>query len=282
MDLVQSVGAASLDLEQRIGIVRIREADEIQGVERRLGADIRYVSIHDKYVKARDIYDEITKRYQNRPALMWAYDWLPFYLVGLLAIGSTEWLINYDILYRFFGIPALAIGVTLILLLAVALAAHGHGIIIKQGGHRFHDRQYGKRFSDWGLLAISTLCLIIVLCIAGGTRYVTALYDIADTCKPDAFGRVVQCDVHVIRDVVLSLLANVLAWVVGVFFAYLTHDADPDYMDATSEAKKTFRIYRRSRRKADREIIAIQLICAKEIKELQHLYAANKLSLAKV
>ena len=37
------------------------------------------------------------------------------------------------------------------------------------------------------------------------------------------------------RDVLISLLANVAAWIVGVFLSYMSHDDDPDYAGATRQ-----------------------------------------------
>ena len=59
--------------------------------------------------------------------------------------------------------------------------------------------------------------------------------------------------VHPLRDVLLSLLANVAAWAIGVFIAYLMHDADPVYMQATRQYERAEREYHRLRRDTEDE-----------------------------
>lgn len=264
-----------MNYEARVAQVRARESDEVQSVERRQLINTRYLAIRQRYLDARERYEIIAKRHQHRPVTMWASDWKAFYVLALLAIGSVEWLINYDILYRFFQIPAWAAGVTIALGLAVALASHGLGVLIKQGPHRFHHRQYGRRSSDWGLLALSTVSILAVLAVAAASRYVVYLHDIADTCKPDVFGRPVVCDIHPARDVAISLFGNGLAILVGVLFSWYVHDEDPDYMAATADFRQADRRFQRARRGPDKEIRAIHLRADKEIKHLANEFGVD-------
>ncbi|MFO1025681.1 MAG: hypothetical protein U1E70_10880 [Acetobacteraceae bacterium] len=263
-----------MEYEARVAKVRSQETSEVEAVERRLLIDTRYVAKRQRYTDAKERYDIIAKRHQNRPAMMWASDWRILYVLCLLAIGSVEWLINYDILYRFFQIPAWAAGVTIALGLAVALASHGLGVLIKQGAHRFHHRHYGRRSSDWGLLALSLVSILAVLAVAGASRYVVYLHDIADTCKPDVFGRPVVCDIHPARDVLISLFGNGLAILVGILFSWYTHDEDPDYMAVTADFRQATRHFHRARRRAEREIAAIHLRADKEVKHISNEFGA--------
>jgi len=257
-----------MDFEARVAKVRAQESSEVESVERRLLIDTRYLAIRQRYLNAQERYDVIAKRHQHRPAMMWVSDWRVLYVLCLLAVGSVEWLINYDILYRFFQIPAWAAGVTIALGLAVALASHGLGVLIKQGAHRFHHRHYGRRTGDWGLLALSTVAILAVLAVGGATRYVVYMHDIADTCKPDVFGRPVACDIHATRDVLISLFGNGIAILVGMLFSWYTHDEDPDYMAATADYRQAARRYHRARRRAERQIAAIHRGADKEIKHI--------------
>jgi hypothetical protein len=65
----------------------------------------------------------------------------------------------------------------------------------------------------------------------------------------------------------LSLLANLAAWAVGVFVAYIAHDPDPEYMEATHERGKAQRRYNARRRRFNREIESIRARYGKEIGE---------------
>jgi len=263
-----------MEFEARVAAVQAREASEVEAVERRLGIDTRYLAKRQRYVDTKERFTVIANRHQNRPATMWARDWKVFYILGLLAVGSVEWLINYDILYRFFQIPAWAAGVTIALGLAVALASHGLGVLIKQGAHRFHQREYGRRAGDWGLLGMSTVAILAVLLVGAATRYVVYMHDIADTCKPDVFGRPVACDIHAVRDVLISLFGNVIAILVGMLFSWYTHDDDPDYMVATADFRQAQKRFHRARRRPEREIAAIHLRAEKEIQHIRNEFGA--------
>ncbi len=64
-------------------------------------------------------------------------------------------------------------------------------------------------------------------------------------------GEQAMVEISPLRDVLISLLANLAAWAVGVFIAYFSHDLDPDFMDATLQHKSASRAYYRSRHRTD-------------------------------
>ena len=147
----------------------------------------------------------------------------PVYLLALACVGITEWLINYTTFFLFFGIPAIAAGTTLILAGLLAFASDGHGAILKQWTHRFgHHAERIKRIADWRYLALATLALLVVLAAAGGSRYMAALRVMREQAGPNILGSdvAVQSDPGI--DVLLSLLANLAAWLVGIFLAYVS------------------------------------------------------------
>ena len=65
----------------------------------------------------------------------------------------------------------------------------------------------------------------------------------------------------------LSLLANIAAWLVGVFLAYVAHDADPEYMEATHERGRARRLFNRRRARVVRDIEGIRARFGKQITE---------------
>jgi hypothetical protein len=154
----------------------------------------------------------------------------PLYWFGIMSIGAAEWLINYDTLFLFFGVPAIAVGSTLILGIALGFAAHGHGKLIKQWGASFGQQvNRHDRFSNYRLFWLAAFSLIIVLAAAGGSRYAAAMHVMRGQPSINIIGQVIE--VNPIRDVLISLLANIAAWVVGVFFAWFCHDKDPRYAE---------------------------------------------------
>ncbi len=233
------------------GLAQARDA-KIAAAEAAMAQDGRYRQAAARFGEAEQLWTEARDRNGGRAPNMRGLS--PFYWAGLLLIGVAEWLINYDTFFIFTGIPAIAVGATAVLGVALAFAAHGHGSILKQWAFRFGaHRERARRFGDWRLIGLSTLALLVVLAAAGGSRYAAVLHTIASQAGPNLLGADAVIEVHPLRDVLLSLLANVAAWLVGVFLAYLTHDVDPDYVDATHQyAVASRRFYRRRAPVVDR------------------------------
>ncbi len=72
------------------------------------------------------------------------------------------------------------------------------------------------------------------------------------------------------RDVLLSLLWNVMAWAAGVFVAYLTHDKDPDYMDATFQYNRAARRYHVARRPLLEKLKTIDARYQREVETMRN------------
>jgi len=152
----------------------------------------------------------------------------------------------------------------------LAFAAHGHGLLLKQWSYRFGaHRATIDRFGDWRLMALSTFSLLIVIGAATGSRYAAVMHQFSGLTDINILGPDAQISVNPIRDVLLSLLWNVMAWAVGVFIAYMAHDKDPDFMDATQQYNKARRWYERHRRPVDAKQEQIDARLAKEIEKLE-------------
>jgi hypothetical protein len=91
---------------------------------------------------------------------------------------------------------------------------------------------------------------------------------------PDA-----QISVDPMRDVLLSLLWNIMAWAAGVFIAYMAHDKDPDFMDATRQYNRAHHLYQGLRRPI---VNKIRQIKAKLTKDIERLEAAARTRAADV
>jgi len=188
----------------------------------------------------------------------------------MLCVGVAEWLINYDVFFLFAGVVAIAAGATIVMGVLLAFAAHGHGSLFKQWSYRFGEhRDSIDRRGDWRMLALSTFSLLIVLGAATGSRYAAVMHQLAGQPQINLLGSDAQISVDPMRDVLLSLLWNLMAWAVGVFIAYMAHDKDPDFMDATRQFNRSHRAYRRLRRPVVNRIRQIKARLTKDIERLE-------------
>jgi hypothetical protein len=266
------------DLESELVAARERAERDERDAEARLEADENYRRVRDEFRVAETRFRGMRTNHENRDANMLA--WHPAYWVALLCIGVAEWLINYDVFFLFAGVVAIAVGATAIMGVLLAFAAHGHGLLFKQWSYRFGDhRDVIDRRGDWRMLALSTFSLLIVLGAATGSRYAAVMHELAGQPATNILGADAQITVDPLRDVLLSLLWNLMAWAVGVFIAYLAHDKDPEFMDATHQFNRTHRRYRRLRRPL---VNRIRQIKARLTKDNERLEAAARTMAADV
>jgi len=248
-------------LEAEVEKAKEKRDAELAQIERQLESSRKYVETRDRFNDAKRRWDDKRAVYGNREANTFAQT--KFYLLLIFLIGVAEWLINYDTFYLFTGVPAIAAGATLILGFLLAFAAHGWGTLLKQWTYRFgQQRERGDRFSDWRMFGLSIASLLVVLVAAGGSRYAAALHVMSGI--PNLLGNI---DVNPLRDVLISLLANLGAWLLGVFIAYVSHDPDPDFMDATRQYKSASHAFIRARRRYEDQIRTVEARYAKEIEQ---------------
>ncbi len=241
-----------------IGAVRQAEA-ELADSERRRGEELagieKKLEANDEYVRRRDAKDTSQVRWKDlqdvhsgRAATVFGFS--PLYVALIACIGVAEWFINYDVLLQFTGVPAIAAGSTVLLGALLAFAAHGYGELLKQWSFRFSEsREPAERARDWRFLGLSTSALLIVLAAAGCSRYAAALQVLTTQSHHSLLSDVGVSDVNPMRDVLISLLANVAAWIVGVFLSYIAHDDDPDYAAATRQWTRAHAAWTKLRRK---------------------------------
>ena len=225
---------AASELEAETASREARAREEIDAITRRAEADHAWRETNERYAEARTRFDASRLAHGNRDANMRAMH--PLYWVALLLVGGAEWLINYDTLVLFFGIPAMAIGATAILAVAMAFASHAHGTIWKQWGHRFgRHRDASQRAPSQRLFGIGTLALLFVLLFAGFARFSVVMHQASAQPAQNILGAQAQITFDPSRDVLISMLANLLAWLVGCFLSFLCHDEDPAHMAATHQ-----------------------------------------------
>lgn len=259
---------ALLEVEEEISAARARAARDEHDVEEHLESDQNYVRARNDLRLAETRYQRLKTDHENRDANMGAHN--PLYWCGLLCIGVAEWLINYDVFFLFAGIAAIAAGATIIMGVLLAFAAHGHGMLFKQWSYRFgQHREAIDRRGDWRMLALSTFSLLIVLGAATGSRYAAVMHQLAGQPAINLLGPDAQISADPMRDVLLSLLWNIMAWAAGVFIAYMAHDKDPDFMDATQQYNRAHRRYQVLRRPVVNKLRQIKAKLAKDIERLE-------------
>jgi len=196
----------------------------------------------DNFQQAQTRLKQKKDEHANRAPVMRSYS--KAYWGALLAIGCAEWLINYDVFLLFTGVPAIAGGATIILGVLLAYAAHAHGEVLRQWTYRFNAAagRDGQN-SSIRLLALATIALLVVLGAAGGSRYAAVLRTLASQSGANILGAASIIEVDPLRDVLLSLLANFGAWIVGVFISFYSHDRDPVYMETQHQFDRSNRLY---------------------------------------
>ena len=232
-------------LGQQLDDQKLKTEHAIADVDRRAASDKRYVTARENWDDSRRRYDQFRARHGNRDAVTWGGS-LPYW-VTLLAVFAAEWLINYDVVLQFFGIPAIAFGTTAVLGLLVAFAAHVHGMVWRQWSYRFgQHRMAADRSGDWRNLSLASLALTLVLLAAGWMRYIAAVKAVGSGAASNLLGAEAGIDVDPSRDVLVSLLANLGAWLAGCFLSLFAHDPDPEHMSATKQKARWDRRYARA------------------------------------
>lgn len=260
---------AVANLDRDIEAMARRRDDEIAQAEQEFGQNHRYYEVKDDFERAESRLKGLQLEHGNRAANMAATR--PTYWIALFCLGVAEWLINYDVFFMFTGVVAIAAGATIVMGLLLAFAAHGHGMVLKQWSYRFgQDKDIRDRFSDWRLFWLATFSLLIVLGAAGGSRYAAVMHQMAGQTAPNLLGADAMIEFNPTRDILLSLLWNVMAWAAGVFVAYFAHDKDPNYMDATRQRRRTSRAYHRFRGPLVDKLRTVEARFAREIEARQN------------
>ena len=254
---------------EEISELRRKCAREEADRERTLEANTKYTQVKERYDNAESRFKQKFAENDQRVPVLWGYS--PTYIIALAFTGVAEWFINYDVFVRFLQVPAWAAATAIILGALLAFSAHGYGKLLKQWAYRFgRARTPAQRFTDWRFLALSSLGLAIVLVAAGGSRYAAVMRLIGNAPTINLLGGEASIDINPLRDVLISLLGNIGAWVVGVFWAYIGHDQDPDYMEAAHERTKAQNLYTRFRRDLDADKETIRARYAIEISKKEN------------
>lgn len=245
---------------------RCKKEEALEAVERELRQNPRYEQIDEHHSRSKYLFDAFRDKHGNRNAVMFAKN--PFYWLFLSLVLLTECFINYHAFNIFWGVPAVAFGTTVVLGVLLALSSHGHGEVLKQWSFRFGpDRDPAMRWTDWRMFGMSTTALVIVLAFTGWARWAAAIDMMESQGQASALGNIGVVQVNPLRDVLVSLIANLGAWMVGVIISYIAHDPDPDYMSATRQFRIARKAWNRARAAHATRLQHIEARAAKIIDE---------------
>lgn len=266
---------------EKINAVRTAEEKKAAINQRALEAEqaiIREAEAHKPYADAKHAKENADLHFERlhqgeggRPVKTFGDNW--WYYVILLAITSVEWLINFDSLNAWLGVPALAAGGTIALAIGVAFASHCHGTYLKQWTSRFAPHSEGKGRCI-GILIAATAALLLVLAVAGWARYSLAAHSISAQGPVIASGEV-PSQPNPTTDVVISLGFNLIIWLIGLALAFFSHDENHELMEAHLEQWRRTRKFNRLHKPWEKRIT---LAKAKATRELEQLRAATELA----
>lgn len=125
---------------------------------------------------------------------------------------------------------AMAAGITLIVGMAIAIGGHSLGTFIRR--FNFYRRDKIRRNSGWPMLWFGLACLIVALAAVGFARY---HYIVKVAAEMIALGS----DPPNLYIAVFSLLlGNLLCFIITSIVAFVVHDQNPDYEDASRDLRK--------------------------------------------
>lgn len=253
------------NLDREIADLERQSKETEERIEAKYRANAKYAQVAQEMEHTKALYEERYREHGQRKAKdfpLWAY--IPI----LIAIGCVEWLVNYEAFLENFGAPAMAAGFTIIVALVVAAASHEHGTLLKQREH-FFGEAVEQKHRTWKLIWVGfvTLGLLAAFGFVGWNRYNWAV----DVMLQLGGNKIVigggaglpQIDIG--QKVTMSIIANVLVWLLGATIAYWVHDVDPEFTDRWRRAKKANKVYLKWRKRIDGEIRTARAQLAKDI-----------------
>jgi len=163
-------------------------------------------------------------------------NWWLYLGVLIIVIFGSEAAINLESFEALpWATPAIAWGATVLIGIAIGLAAHYHGTVYKQFGYYFAESEDDtKRGPAWRMIGGGAAALSVALSFvyyarsAYLTAYLSSVGGFSTGGESTSFLWVVGG----------SLLGNILVYLTGTLWAYLLHDADPEFPELKREVQK--------------------------------------------
>lgn len=163
------------------------------------------------------------------------------YLALLPLVMVPEALLNFQTFRRAPIIQSdfMALGVTILVAVGIAVAAHFFGLYLKQRNFNDPGLDVAKRRAGKGRLWISLTILVMCLAVVAAARYYFLLPEFTKAA-------VLGLPPPNIYLAVISLLGgNILCFLIGAGFTYALHDENPDYERAGHDKRKWRAAYER-------------------------------------
>ncbi|MCH8488989.1 MAG: GtrA family protein [Oceanicaulis sp.] len=201
----------------------------------------------------------------------------PLYVFLLLIVGVVEVLINFDSFNTLsWSTPFLALGLSVVVAIALALASHWHGTVLRQWNYYFGKRERDEnRWAAWRMLALGSLALSVVLASVAYARvsfladYILLNQQLGGTDRTSSFMMIAG-----------TLLGNVLVWIVGIFIAWLMHDRNPEFPEKRKALNKVAAqisdLSNNLERERRRELQRAEAEFADELEKLENAERAQK------
>jgi hypothetical protein len=170
--------------------------------------------------------------------------------------------------------PAIAWGATIVIGLAIGLAAHYHGTVFKQYGYWFGAAEDdNKRGPAWRMVLGGFLALLLSLAFV---YYARSAYLVAYVGSLGGFGQS-GSNYSTLWVIGGSLLGNMIVYLVGVLWAYLLHDSDPEFAELKKgldqENKEVDALKRRLEHLRQRDVEQLSARLKKGTEETQRAYS---------
>ncbi len=155
------------------------------------------------------------------------------YALSIMFIGAIEWFINFST-FNIKYPEGIAFGATVLVALAIAIASHLHGALLKQRVALFAPhRKKADKNQVLVVQSIFTLLLLLSLLVVTWNRY-----DLLAEQMGNAGGGLPTLPGEepeggsIMSELLPFVIMNVLVWIVGIAISYFTHDSRPDYQES--------------------------------------------------
>jgi len=268
-----TLGKTAVGRGTRVEMERARNQLERLLSYHRIHSDLR--RNHHDLISERDSrqreFEEARAERGNRDPVM-TNPWL--YWVGLIAVVGIEIAINFESLLKLPMIKSglFAVGMAVLVGLAVGFAAHVHGTVLKQWHYWFNSFDRTRVWKAARKLGIGAALLTVALGMIGWSRmfYVMPLIQLAEVTG--------ETPPSLIFSILFMTLSNVIVYGVGVLWAYFHHDEDPDYPPKKIRVDEAQRAALVETRKINARLKAADDLAAHREKELDALEKAQKAS----
>jgi hypothetical protein len=200
------------------------------------------------------------------PGLYWA---------GLGVVVLLELFVNFESFMSvpYISSPFLATGITGLVALAIGWASHLHGTLLRQWDYFFGPHDKIRRLQGWRMLGIGSVLLAVALGAVLGARYFYILPKIDQALltgmEPPT----------IIGSLSFMIAGNLIVYLVGVAWAYTTHDEIPDYPATARKAEKARKNFDKAfKRQVAEEIVRLEQKAASDLDKLRKRAIAQEVS----